>query len=142
MTTAANNQGSSYGGGWYGYVDKDLRTILGRPVAGRFKTHFCGNGDLATCRDSLYAALDQAAIELEDELGNPNPDDWRADAAAERIFFSPGFLGHHDALDEPAHVPAGDQLLGPPLGLAYESVRAAREPAPGPLRRAVKLVRP
>ena len=31
--------------------------------------------------------------ELEDELGNPNPDDWRANAAAERIFFSPGFLG-------------------------------------------------
>ena len=89
----ANNQGSSYGGGWYGYIDKDLRTLLGRPVAGRFKTHFCGNGDLATCRDSLYAALDQAALELEDELANPNPDDWRADAEAERIFFSPGFLG-------------------------------------------------
>jgi acyl-homoserine lactone acylase PvdQ len=89
----ANNQGSSYGSGWYGYVDKDLRTLLGRPVAGRFKTRFCGNGDLATCRDSLYAALDQAALELEDELVSPNPDDWRADAAAERIFFSPGFLG-------------------------------------------------
>ena len=89
----ANNQGSSYDSGWYGYVDKDLRTLLGRPVAGRFKTRFCGNGDLATCRDSLYAALDQAALELEDELANPNPDDWRADAAAERIFFSPGFLG-------------------------------------------------
>jgi len=89
----ANNQGSSYGGGWYGYVDKDLRTLLRRPVAGRFKTRFCGNGDLATCRDSLYAALNQAALELEDELANPNPDDWRADATAERIFFSPGFLG-------------------------------------------------
>ncbi len=90
---AANRQGSSYGSGWYGYIDKDLRTLLGRPVAKRFKTHFCGNGDLAACRDSLYAALDQTAAELEDELGNPNPDDWRANAAAERIFFSPGFLG-------------------------------------------------
>ena len=89
----ANNQGSSYNSGWYGYVDKDLRTLTGRPVAGRFRTHFCGHGDLAACRDSLYAALDQAALELEDEFANPNPDDWRADASAERIFFSPGFLG-------------------------------------------------
>jgi acyl-homoserine lactone acylase PvdQ len=89
----ANNQGSSYNSGWYGYIDKDLRTLTGRPVAGRFRTHFCGHGDLAACRDSLYAALDQAALELEDEFANPNPDDWRADASAERIFFSPGFLG-------------------------------------------------
>jgi len=89
----ANNQGSSYGSGWYGYVDKDLRTIAGRPVTKRFKTRFCGNGDLATCRDSLYAALDQAALELEDEFANGDPTVWRSDAAAERIFFSPGFLG-------------------------------------------------
>ena len=89
----ANNQGSSYNSGWYGYVDKDLRTIAGRPVAGRFKTRFCGNGDLATCRDSLYAALDEAGAELEAVFENPNPDDWRSDASAERIFFSPGFLG-------------------------------------------------
>ena len=89
----ANNQGSSYGSGWYGYVDKDLRTVAGRPVSGRFKTRFCGNGDLATCRDSLYAALDQAATELEAQQGTANPDDWRSSATAERIFFAPGFLG-------------------------------------------------
>jgi acyl-homoserine lactone acylase PvdQ len=89
----ANNQGSAYNSGWYGYVDKDLRTLTGRPVTKRFKTRFCGNGDLATCRDSLYAALDQAALELEDEFANGDPNVWRSDAAAERIFFSPGFLG-------------------------------------------------
>jgi acyl-homoserine lactone acylase PvdQ len=89
----ANSQGSSYNSGWYGYVDKDLRTIAGRNVAGRFKTRFCGNGDLATCRDSLYAALDAAGQELEAVFENPNPDDWRSDASAERIFFAPGILG-------------------------------------------------
>ena len=31
----ANSQGSSYGSGWYGYVDKDLRTLLGDNVAGQ-----------------------------------------------------------------------------------------------------------
>ena len=88
----ANNQGSAYGSGWYGYVEKDLRTLAGRPVAGKFKTKFCGAGDLVTCRDSLWAALEQAAVELEDEFANPDPTVWRSDASAERIFFSPGFL--------------------------------------------------
>jgi acyl-homoserine lactone acylase PvdQ len=88
----ANNQGSAYNSGWYGYVEKDLRTLAGRPVAGPFKTRFCGEGDLATCRDSLWAALDQAGVELEEDTGSPNPDDWRSDATAERIFFTPGFL--------------------------------------------------
>jgi hypothetical protein len=69
-----------------------LRTLLGRTVGGKFKTRFCGHGDLAACRDSLYAALDLAGLILEDELGNPNPDDWRANAAQERIQFFPGFL--------------------------------------------------
>ena len=46
----SNNQGSSYNSGWYGYVDKDLRTLAGRSVAGRFRTRFCGNGDLTACR--------------------------------------------------------------------------------------------
>ena len=89
----ANNQGSSYGSGWYGYIDKDLRTLLGRPVSGRFKTRFCGGGDLDACRDSIYAALGQAAAELEELFENGDPTVWRSDASAERIFFSPGFLG-------------------------------------------------
>ena len=88
----ANNQGSSYGGGWYSYVEKDLRRLGNKPVAGPFRTRFCGLGDLAACRASLWAAIEAAGLELEDELGTPNPADWRADAAAERIFFSPGFL--------------------------------------------------
>ena len=88
----ANNQGSAYGGGWYGYVEKDLRTIAGRPVAGKFKTKFCGNGNFTACRDSLWAALEAAGAELEAVFENPDPNVWRSDATAERIFFSPGFL--------------------------------------------------
>jgi acyl-homoserine lactone acylase PvdQ len=86
-----NDQGSSFNSGWYGYVDKDLRTIAGRPVAARFKTRFCGRGDLAACRDSLWAAIDQAGNELESEQGSSNPAEWRSSAAPERIRFGAFF---------------------------------------------------
>jgi acyl-homoserine lactone acylase PvdQ len=83
---------NAFGGGWYGYVDKDLRTLLGRrPVAGPYRTRFCGAGDLAACRASLWAALDGAAAELEAAQG-ADPARWRADAAAERIRFAGGLL--------------------------------------------------
>jgi acyl-homoserine lactone acylase PvdQ len=83
----ANNQGSAYISGWYGYVDKDLRQIAGRSVAGPFKTKFCGLGDLAACRDSLWAAIDAAGNELQAAQGT-DPTAWRSDATAERIRFS------------------------------------------------------
>jgi acyl-homoserine lactone acylase PvdQ len=79
--------GSAYGSGWYGYVDKDLHALVDQGLGGKFKTRFCGGGDLATCADSLWAAIDTAAAELEAAQGTPNPDDWRSDANAERIRF-------------------------------------------------------
>ena len=83
--------GSSYISGWYGYVDKDLRTLLGREVKGPYSRRYCGAGVLATCRDALWAALDAAAAELEAKQG-PAPSTWRADATAERIRFTSGVL--------------------------------------------------
>jgi acyl-homoserine lactone acylase PvdQ len=88
----ARSLGSSYGEGWYGYVDKDLRGLRGRRVRGPFKTRFCGQGVLAACRASLWAALDAAGVELANAQG-PNPNSWRADAKKERITFEPGVLG-------------------------------------------------
>ena len=89
---AANNQGSAYISGWYGYVEKDLRRLAGKPVADPYQTRFCGKGVLSTCRDSLWAALEQAGAELETELGSPDPATWRRDATGERIRFQPGLL--------------------------------------------------
>jgi acyl-homoserine lactone acylase PvdQ len=83
--------GSAYLSGWYGYVDKDLRSLLGRPVKGPFSRRYCGAGVLATCRESLWAAIDAAAAELEAKQG-PAPSSWRADATAERIRFTSGVL--------------------------------------------------
>jgi acyl-homoserine lactone acylase PvdQ len=83
--------GSSAYSGWWSYVQKDLRALLGRPVAGTFKTRFCGAGDVAKCAASLWAALDEAAAELEAAQGTDSTA-WRADATAERIRFAPGIL--------------------------------------------------
>ncbi len=48
----ANSQGSSYGSGWYGYIDKDLRTLLGDQVTDKFQTQVLRAGqphDLPQC---------------------------------------------------------------------------------------------
>ena len=87
----ANPGGSAYISGWYGYVDKDLRTLLGREVRGPYSRRYCGAGVLATCREALWAALDGAAAELESTQG-PAPSAWRADATVERIRFTSGVL--------------------------------------------------
>ncbi len=87
----ANPGGSSFGAGWYGYVDKDLRTLLGRRVQGRFSLRYCGRGSLAACRESLYAAVRAAADELAAQQG-PDPRAWRSDATRERIRYAPGLI--------------------------------------------------
>ncbi len=86
-----NPGGSSFGGGWYGYVDKDLRALLGRPLRSRFNLRYCGRGSLSACRSALWSALADATQELSAAKG-PNPSAWRADATAERIRFQPGLI--------------------------------------------------
>ena len=90
---AANSQGSAYDSGWYSYVDKDLRALLGRPTAVKqpYRVRYCGNGDLAACRASLWDALEAAGAELAAAQG-PDPSRWRADATPERIRFSGGIM--------------------------------------------------
>jgi acyl-homoserine lactone acylase PvdQ len=87
----AGSGGSAYLSGWYGYVDKDLRNLLGRQVRGPFSRGYCGAGVLKACREALWGALDEAAAELENTQG-PAPSSWRADATAERIRFTSGVL--------------------------------------------------
>jgi acyl-homoserine lactone acylase PvdQ len=85
------SNGSSYGSGWYGYVDKGLRNLLGDRVRGAYSRRYCGNGDLAACRASLWAVIQSSADALAASLGT-DPNAWRADATAERITFTPGVL--------------------------------------------------
>ncbi len=84
-----NSGGSSYGGGWYGYVYKDLKSLLGQPVEQPYSRKYCGNGNLTTCRESLWTAIQGAAEHLVATQG-ATPSAWRA--AKVRIEFPPGIL--------------------------------------------------
>jgi hypothetical protein len=53
------NQGSAFDDGWW-YVQKDLRTLLGAPVRGKYSRVYCGHGDVARCRDALLDSLSAA----------------------------------------------------------------------------------
>jgi len=60
---AISHKGSSFQFGWWSYVDKDLRSVLGRPVSGPLAASFCGGGSLSACRQALLTSLSQAAAE-------------------------------------------------------------------------------
>jgi acyl-homoserine lactone acylase PvdQ len=74
--------------GWHIYMDKDLRTILGQKVRGKFNVRYCGGGSLSRCRAQLWAALDQAGNQLATSQG-ADPTAWRSDAKREQITFAP-----------------------------------------------------
>jgi Penicillin amidase len=82
---------ADFEGGWSAYVQKDLRNLLGQPVRGKYHSHFCGLGNLASCRAALWNAMDAAGNALQAAQG-ANPATWRASATAERISFKPGLL--------------------------------------------------
>jgi acyl-homoserine lactone acylase PvdQ len=77
--------------GWHIYMDKDLRTLLGDRVRGKFAVRYCGGGSLRRCRAELWGAVDQAGNQLAAQQG-PDPAAWRSDATNERIKFVPGLL--------------------------------------------------
>ncbi|WP_030347443.1 penicillin acylase family protein [Streptomyces sp. NRRL S-1022] len=56
-----SHAGSSFQYGWWSYVDKDIRSVLGEPVQGPLGRKYCGDGSLTACRDILIGTLKQAA---------------------------------------------------------------------------------
>ena len=72
------------------YVDKDLRTLLGQWVRGRFNLSYCGNGSLTACRASLWAAVHSAADGLAAQFGTSDPTKWLKTAST--TGFAPGLL--------------------------------------------------
>ncbi|NNN34859.1 penicillin acylase family protein [Streptomyces sp. S3(2020)] len=53
--------GSSFQYGWWSYVDKDIRAVLGETVQGPLAQKYCGGGSLSACRDILISTLKTAA---------------------------------------------------------------------------------
>ncbi|GII65416.1 penicillin acylase [Sphaerisporangium krabiense] len=89
LPTSANeaqaHKGSAFQYGWWGYVSKDLRTVLGDRVAGPLPRRYCGDGTLAGCRavllSSLAAALaEPAATTYPADEACAAGDQWCADA--------------------------------------------------------------
>jgi acyl-homoserine lactone acylase PvdQ len=58
--TSGSHLGSAFDVGFYGIVQKDLRAVLGKRVAGPLNRVYCGTGSLARCRAALEASLSQA----------------------------------------------------------------------------------
>jgi acyl-homoserine lactone acylase PvdQ len=83
--------GSAFLDGWYGYVEKDLRTLIGLSVRDEYNARYCGAGNLDSCRESLWSALEQACDILQAEQGL-DPTTWRVEAGPERINFTPGLI--------------------------------------------------
>ncbi len=83
-----NSQGSSYGGGWYGYVYKSLREESAATRSpSRSAAATAASGNLEACRNALWTAIQGAAEKLEAEQGTEIKA-WRA--AKVRINFLPG----------------------------------------------------
>ncbi|MDH2427423.1 penicillin acylase family protein [Sphaerisporangium sp. TRM90804] len=60
---AQAHKGSSFQYGWWGYVSKDVRAVLGDPVAGPLPAKYCGDGTVAGCRTVLLNSLAAALAE-------------------------------------------------------------------------------
>jgi acyl-homoserine lactone acylase PvdQ len=57
---APGRLGSSFNSSSYGYVQKDLRDLLGASVQGPYSRVYCGKGDLVACRNALLNSLSSA----------------------------------------------------------------------------------
>jgi acyl-homoserine lactone acylase PvdQ len=83
--SAQPHKGSSFQYGWWGYVSKDLRQVLGAPVADPLPSAYCGGGSLSACRAVLLSSLSAAAAKSASSVYPADAycsagDQWCADA--------------------------------------------------------------
>ncbi|MEU6531886.1 penicillin acylase family protein [Streptomyces sp. NPDC046928] len=91
-----SHAGSSFQYGWWSYVDKDIRAVLGEPVRGPLDRAYCGGGSLGACRDLLISTLKEAAGRTAAQVYPGDDqcaagDQWCADAIVQRTL---GGIGH------------------------------------------------
>ncbi|UYX96841.1 penicillin acylase family protein [Streptomyces sp. BI87] len=84
-----SHAGSAFQNGWWGYVDKDLRRVLGEPVEGGPGVAYCGDGDREACRKVLLTTLAEAAATPAEEVYPGDDtceagDQWCADSIVQR----------------------------------------------------------
>jgi hypothetical protein len=71
------------------YIYKDLRTLLGKDVQGKYHLSYCGKGNLDDCRASLWQVVEDVSEQLAAEHGN-DPHSWLS--VGGRIHFAPGLI--------------------------------------------------
>ncbi|MER6038044.1 penicillin acylase family protein [Streptomyces sp. NPDC001835] len=84
-----SHAGSSFQYGWWSYVDKDIRAVLGEPVRDGLAQKYCGGGALGACRDVLIGTLKEAAGKTAAQVYPGDDqcsagDQWCADSIAQR----------------------------------------------------------
>ena len=67
-TPSTRHQGSAFDVGFYGIVQKDLRSVMRKLETDRLNRVFCGNGSLTRCRAALESSLATAAAETPDQV--------------------------------------------------------------------------
>jgi acyl-homoserine lactone acylase PvdQ len=93
-----SHAGSSFQYGWWSYVDKDIRAVLGESVQGGLAQKYCGDGTVSGCRDVLLSTLKTAAGESAstvypgDSLCSAG-DQWCADSIVQRTL---GGIKHYN----------------------------------------------
>ncbi|RPF32316.1 penicillin acylase family protein [Streptomyces sp. TLI_185] len=93
-----SHAGSSFQYGWWSYVDKDIRSVLGESVQGPLAEKYCGGGSLSSCRDTLISTLKTAAgtsastVYPGDSLCSAG-DQWCADSIVQRTL---GGIKHYN----------------------------------------------
>ena len=63
-------------GGWHQYMSKDLRTLAGDKVRGRYHLRYCGKGKAGACAKALWGAIDEAAAREAQRQGSTDPSTW------------------------------------------------------------------
>jgi acyl-homoserine lactone acylase PvdQ len=71
-------------------VDKDLRTLLGEKVKGKYNLRYCGDGDFQVCRNYLWIYLHVVDEQLATQFGNREPSTWLK--TADTTGFQPGLI--------------------------------------------------
>jgi hypothetical protein len=71
------------------YVDKDLKTQLGRPIRAPYSVRYCGRGNIAACARSLWAAVAAGRADLVRQTGS-SPSRWRVNQGL--TTFIPGLI--------------------------------------------------
>ncbi|MGQ4415552.1 penicillin acylase family protein [Streptomyces sp. SAS_269] len=84
-----SHAGSSFQYGWWSYVDKDIRAVLGESVRDGLPQKYCGGGSLGACRDVLIGTLKEAAGKTAAQVYPGDDqcsagDQWCADSIAQR----------------------------------------------------------